>query len=201
MTPHQAKEFFSKQLKDMDREVFAMVCLDSKGHITHYSEIYATLKTEKYNEAERMIHRSIDRISELRINKSREFFNISPEKAYEILSDIKDLIGDEAEVELFGDNVEIKGKGSSNKVRGEIFDFFKKGLKKNDIINFVDDPNIKPMVANNRQVFFEGEKWYLSALARELYTRMGTVSDSGSYQGPAYFEYNGEKLKDLPNVK
>ena len=29
-----------------------------------------------------MIHRSIDRISDLRINKGREFFNIAPESAY-----------------------------------------------------------------------------------------------------------------------
>lgn len=36
-------------------------------------EIYATLKTEKYNQAEKLIHRSIDRISDLRINKNREF--------------------------------------------------------------------------------------------------------------------------------
>ena len=45
-------------------------------------EIFATLQTEKYNEAERMIHRSIDRISDLRINKGRGFFNITPESAY-----------------------------------------------------------------------------------------------------------------------
>ena len=45
-------------------------------------EIYATLQTEKFNEAERMIHISIDRISDLRINKGREFFNIAPESAY-----------------------------------------------------------------------------------------------------------------------
>jgi len=59
-------------------------------------EIYATLQTDKFNEAERMIHRSIDRISDLRINKGREFFNIDPEAAYEILADIKELLGDEA---------------------------------------------------------------------------------------------------------
>lgn len=45
-------------------------------------EIFATLQTEKYNEAERMIHRSIDRISDLRINKGRGFFNIAPESGY-----------------------------------------------------------------------------------------------------------------------
>ncbi|WP_230852589.1 GIY-YIG nuclease family protein [Acholeplasma laidlawii] len=42
-------------------------------------EIFATLQTGKYNEAERMIHRSIDRISDLRINKGRGFFNIASE--------------------------------------------------------------------------------------------------------------------------
>jgi hypothetical protein len=75
-------------------------------------EIYATLITEKINEAERLIHRSIDRISDLRINKGREFFNIAPEKTYEILCDIKDLLGEEAEVELYGDNVEVGTKTS-----------------------------------------------------------------------------------------
>ena len=34
-------------------------------------EIYATLKTVKYNEAESMIHRSIDRITDLRIAANR----------------------------------------------------------------------------------------------------------------------------------
>ncbi|VEU61370.1 Uncharacterised protein (plasmid) [Mycoplasmopsis fermentans] len=36
-------------------------------------EIYATLQTEKYNEVEKMIHKSIDRISKLRINKIENF--------------------------------------------------------------------------------------------------------------------------------
>jgi len=54
-----------------------------------------------------MIHRSIDRISDLRINKNREFFNIAPESAYKILADIKELLGDEAVIELKGDNVEV----------------------------------------------------------------------------------------------
>lgn len=36
-------------------------------------EIYATLKTTKYNEAEKLIHRSIDRISNLRIASKKLF--------------------------------------------------------------------------------------------------------------------------------
>ena len=148
-----------------------------------------------------MIHRSIDRISDLRINKSREFFNIAPDKAYEILCDIKDLLGDEAEVELFGDNVEVESNTSKGKrTKGERFDFYKRGLKDGDQVTFIDDHTITAIVANSRQVLFEGELWYLSALTRELYIRRNQVSTSGSYQGPSYFEFKGRKLNTIEKI-
>ncbi|HPL55841.1 MAG TPA: GIY-YIG nuclease family protein [Bacilli bacterium] len=78
-------------------------------------EIYATLKTEKYAEAEKMLHRMIDRISNLRIAANREFFNIAPETVYEILLDVADVIAD-AEVTLYGDNVQVdKSNGARAK--------------------------------------------------------------------------------------
>lgn len=164
-------------------------------------EIYATLYTEKYNEAERMIHRSIDRISTLRINASREFFNIAPEKAYEILLDIKDLLGDEAEVKLYGDNVEVTtNQAHTLKTKGERFDLFKRGLKEGDVIQFIDDYSTTAIVVNNRQVLFEGEKWYLSPLVRLLYERQGKSNASGAYQGPAYFTYKEKILTELDIV-
>lgn len=166
-------------------------------------EIYATLQTEKYNEAERMIHRSIDRISDLRINKSREFFNIAPEAAYEILADIKELLGDEAILELKGDNVEVskeENKGSRRKV-SQRFDFYSRGLIDGDKISFIGDENITAIVTDDRHVLFENEKWFLSPLVRELYTRQGNVYASGAYQGPAYFTYNGKKLSELSLTK
>lgn len=162
-------------------------------------EIYATLQTSKYNEAEKMIHRSIDRISDLRINKKREFFNIAPEDAYEILFDIKELLGDEAILELKGDNIEIESKdlqGSKRKV-SQRFDFYSKGLKDGDVITFIDEPTYKAVVQSERTVLFEDEIWYLSPLTRELYTRMNKVNSSGAYQGPLYFEYQGKRLTDL----
>lgn len=148
-----------------------------------------------------MIHRSIDRISDLRINKSREFFNIAPEKAYEILCDIKDLLGDEAEVELFGDNVEVELRSSKgSRTKGERFDFYRRGLKDGDQIAFIDDENITAIVASNRHVLFEGSLWYLSALVREIYTRKNQVSPSGSYRGPAYFMYKGVQLNKIEKI-
>lgn len=165
-------------------------------------EIYATLKTVKYNEAERMIHRSIDRITDLRIAANREFFNIPPEKAYEILVDIKELLGEEAELELKGDNVEsCLANDSTKRKTSETFDFYSRGLKDGDIIHFVDNTTITAIVASSRQVLFEGELWYLSPLVRELYTRLGKVNSSGAYQGPLYFLYKGTKLTDIPKNK
>ena len=162
-------------------------------------EVYATLYTEKYNEAERMIHRSIDRISDLRINKNREFFNIAPEDAYEILLDIKGLLDDEAILELKGDNVEVAEQettGNKRKVSRR-FDFYSRGLKQGDVVTFIDDKNITAIVSNERQVLFESQEWFLSPLVRELYTRQGNVYASGAYQGPAYFTFKGVKLTEL----
>lgn len=166
-------------------------------------EIYATFQTEKFKEAERMIHRSIDRVSDLRINKGREFFNIAPEAAYEILADIKELLGDEAILELKGVDVEVTKDDTSGTKRkvSQRFDFYSRGLKAGDVIKFVGDNSVTAIVSNERQVLFEEEQWFLSPLVKELYTRMRNVYPSGAYQGPAYFTFNGIKLVDLPIIK
>lgn len=66
-------------------------------------EIYATLRTEKYNEVEKMVHKMIDRLTTLRVRKNREFFNVSPEVALDIFRDIASTI-DDAVVTLYRDN-------------------------------------------------------------------------------------------------
>ncbi len=61
-------------------------------------EIYATLKTVKYNEAEKLIHRYIERFTNLRIRDNREFFNVKPEVALDIFHDVAQML-DDAEIE------------------------------------------------------------------------------------------------------
>ena len=51
-------------------------------------EIYATLKTVKYSKVEKQIHKQIDRLTDLRIRQNREFFNIPPSVALDIMRDI-----------------------------------------------------------------------------------------------------------------
>ncbi len=61
-------------------------------------EIFATLKTAKYNEAEKLVHRYIERFTNLRIRNNREFFNVKPEEALEIFREVATLL-DDAEIE------------------------------------------------------------------------------------------------------
>ena len=61
-------------------------------------EVYATLKTTKYSEAERLIHRYIERFTKLRIRDNREFFNVTTEVALDIFRDVA-LMLDDAEIE------------------------------------------------------------------------------------------------------
>ena len=55
-------------------------------------EIYATLKTSKFDKVEKQIHKQIDRLTDLRIRQNREFFNIAPSVALDIMRDIADVL-------------------------------------------------------------------------------------------------------------
>ena len=57
-------------------------------------EIYATFRTVKYNEVEKLVHKYIDRFTHLRIRQNREFFNVSPKVALDIFRDIAQAIDD-----------------------------------------------------------------------------------------------------------
>ena len=57
-------------------------------------EIYATISTAKYNEVERLVHKTIDRLTDLRIRQNREFFNVRPAVALDILRDIASTLDD-----------------------------------------------------------------------------------------------------------
>ena len=62
--------------------------------------IFATMKTTKYNEAEKHVHHSIERFTNRRIRNNREFFNVKPEEALEIFRDVAMLL-DDAEIKVY----------------------------------------------------------------------------------------------------
>ncbi|MDR1285137.1 MAG: GIY-YIG nuclease family protein [Campylobacteraceae bacterium] len=163
--------------------------------------VYATIKTVKFNEVEKLVHRFIKKLNpNLRIRESREFFNIKPEDAADIFEDISETI-DDAEVEYWSGNTKVVSADNDNKQRkqGKLFSFYDKGLSDGDIIKFVDDKTITAAIFGKREVKFEDKKWKLSPLVYEIFKRKNELNSSGAYQGAAYFEFNGIKLKDLPD--
>lgn len=67
-------------------------------------EIYATLKTSKYSEVEKVVHQTIDSLTDLRIRQNREFFNITPQEALNILRRLATMLDDAEIIEYQKEN-------------------------------------------------------------------------------------------------
>ena len=67
--------------------------LDSTGVPLPF-EIFATMKTSKFKQAEKLIHNFISKFTNLRIRSNREFFNIKPEEALEIFKQVATVLDD-----------------------------------------------------------------------------------------------------------
>lgn len=83
--------------------------------------------------------------------------------------------------------------------QGALFSFYRKGLKIGDEINFIGDKTVAATVASEREVKYGGQTWKLSPLTYKIYEDKGQLNSSGAYQGANYWQWNGKKLKDLPN--
>lgn len=83
--------------------------------------------------------------------------------------------------------------------QGALFSFYRKGLKDGDEIKFIADKSVVATVAGERDVEYGGQTWKLSPLTYKVYEDKGQLNSSGAYQGANYWEYNGHKLKDLPD--
>ena len=75
-------------------------------------EIYATIRTIKYNEVEKLVHELIDSLTDFRIRRNREFFNVNPQRALEIFKKIA-LTIDDAVITEYTDNKLIPNNSGS----------------------------------------------------------------------------------------
>ena len=107
-------------------------------------EIYATMQTEKYAEVEKLVHKMIDRLTDLRIRQNREFFNIAPADALDILKDIAPTVPDVVVYEYINNEPvqcypkqEVVILQVSKRTQKAPFKFSMIGLKVGDIVTFV----------------------------------------------------------------
>ena len=166
-------------------------------------EIYATIKTVKYNEVEKHVHKTIDRLTDLRIRQNREFFNVSPQLALEIFIDIAKMI-DDAVITRYKDNRPVKESEKENdevssehsKVnkRGR-FKFSMVNIKVGEYVTFIPT-KLQVKVASDDTVEYDGRIYKLSPFVGTFMPE-DKRNISGAYQGAKYFTYNGEILDDL----
>lgn len=170
-------------------------------------EIYATLKTAKYDKVEKQIHKQIDRLTDLRIRQNREFFNIAPSVALDIMRDIADLLED-AELAIYveGKPVVSSSKDEDKKINAAnedkkrkkvkpAFKFHMVGLNVGDTIIF-DATHLPVKIATDDKIEYEGRLWSLSAFTAEFLPEE-MQNTSGAYQGPKYFSYGGKTMQQM----
>ena len=159
-------------------------------------EIFATIKTVKYNEVEKHVHKTIDRLTDLRIRQNREFFNVALQIALDIFYDIAKMIED-AVVTVYQDNKPIEKDEKTNKqidchkriVKRRRFKFSMVGIKIGENITFVPtNTNVK--VSSDDSIEYEGRIYKLSPFVGTFMPE-DKRNTSGAYQGAKYFRIRG----------
>ena len=161
-------------------------------------EIFATMKTVKYNEVEKLVHKTIDRLTDLRIRQNREFFNVAPQLALDIFRDIASTI-DDAEVILYEDskpmNEDIHKEVQKREMKRARFKFSMCDIKIGELITFIPT-GIQVKVASDDSIEYEGRIYKLSPFVGTFMPEEQR-NNSGAYQGAKYFSYNGKVLDEI----
>ena len=169
--------------------------LNSNSGLPDPYHCYAVYKVKERLE-DLKLHDLIDGLDNtLRHSKNREFYEISKERAYNILSIIAEINGcsDLLIINPFHDNffenkVVINNK---NTVKRTPFTFDLVGIPIGSKLHFKEDnTKICTVVDAKNHVMYENKKYTLSGLALKF--KGGTA-----WQGPAYFTYNGKLLTDI----
>ena len=165
-------------------------------------EIYATLKTVKYEQVEKLIHKTIDRLTDLRIRQNREFFNVSPAKALDILKDISTTLDDAEIDEVYLGDARFKQKKALKDVaqpeckkQRPRFKFSMVNIPIGATITFVPT-GLDVKVADEDHVEYEGRIYKLSPFVGTFMPE-DKRNTSGAYQGAKYFTHKGEILDVL----
>lgn len=93
---------FTTNLKDR------LAQLDKTGVPTPFDP-YMTVQTAKYKELEKVIHHELDKLTDFRTRENREFFEIDPVDAADLLKNLARLL-DDAEIVEYGNLSSVAGK-------------------------------------------------------------------------------------------
>lgn len=126
--------------------------------------------------------------------REREFYQMTPEEAYNILDAIATV--DDLKHRLHKvtpTKEELNEEAEAQNDRMEMFRFSMCNIKPGDELEYIYDSSKKCHVISDKKVEYEGNEYSLSALAKYLYQKDYPLP------GTHYFKYHGEKLNDIRN--
>ena len=131
--------------------------------------------------------------------RTREFYEMTPEYAYNILSSIAKLSGTESRLKRIkpeGHEVEdIKiAEEAENAYRRGPFTFSSVGINPGEIISFVPDCSITATVVDDKHIRIGETVTSLSGAAK-------SILHKNALQGPKFWSYNGRILDDIRTEK
>ena len=161
-------------------------------------EVFASMRTKKYKEVERLIHKTIDRLSDFRVRPNREFFKIDPFKALDIFKDIASVIDDaviEENRDVIDGMLDEEPACSNGRHKKSRFKFSMCDIQVGEFVTF-DPTGIQVKVVSDDSVEFEGGVYKLSPFVR-IFMPEDRRTPSEAYQGAKYFSYKGKVLDDI----
>ena len=170
---------------------------------------YATYRVKKRLE-DLKLHCLIDTLdSDLRHTSNRELYDMEKEKAFHILYAIAQINGDEDLLQLnpldddfFTDCADLKAlsedANTAQKPKLKRMTFEEIGISVGAVLHFKEDSSVTVTVADSKStvIMADGSRQKISRAVGIIKEAAGTANTSGSYQGAAYFSYEGELLKD-----
>lgn len=169
--------------------------------------IYATYEVENSKIVEQEIHNLIDEIHyELRAReiiygrpRTKEFFNITPEKAYNIFKSIAIICGDIDKLKIYPpDDEDVKEENDAtnlysgrNRARNTTFDMI--DIAPNTQLKFLYDDYYCTTVNGKNKVNYKGEEFTISALALKI-GRENFGWTGSCVNGFEYFTFDDETL-------
>jgi hypothetical protein len=181
--------------------------LNSPPNIPLSYRAFAVYEVDKPEEIEKDIHDLIDMIDGTlharEVLKSgrervREFFQISPEKAYGIFEKVAKFRGDKKNLQLIEASEEEQREEKAQRHIRSTFTFKMLKIPIGAELTFIRDDSIHCTVVDDKNtVSFEGENTTLSALAVKLLTEKYKWAKTSTAQGPKFFTYEGNTLYDI----
>lgn len=167
--------------------------LESNGYynVSGLKRFFA-IEMNGYKDKEKLLH---DIFNKQQIGDS-ELFAID----YDLVKQL--LLSFEGKIIFPKDINKEKEFNEISKVReqGALFSFYRKGIKKGEEIVFIADKEITAKVVGEREVEYGGQIWKLSPLTYKIYEQKGKLNHSGAYQGAAYWQHKGKRLRELPDI-